>query len=113
MKVYVSGGHYHTHIDEASELISLLSTPLSAPLQADCSGIDLNKRFSIQYSKDAREPVVIIEPADSTWVQVREIQVRIPKEVYDILIDRGYFSIRFGSSQSIDLHVEPNLEGFV
>lgn len=112
MKVYISAGHYHVHIDESKEFSSLISNPLEAMLQRE-DGSQLDKKLTLEYSIDAKQPAVNLLPPDCAWDKLKEIQVTLDNNSYEFLLSQGHSSIRFGSSQSIDFNLEQNLDGFI
>ena len=112
MKSYISGGHYHIHIDEGNEFPSLRQNPLEASLQDD-SGKDLGKRFILKYDAKARNSNVAFVPPESFWDDLMEIHVTITPEVYERLGQMRLYVHRFSGSQSIDLHLEEYISDFI
>lgn len=112
MKAYNSGGHYHVHIDEKTEFPSLMQNPLETNLQDD-SGEDLGKRFVLKYDAKARNSDVAFVPPESFWDEMREIHVTITSDVYERLEQQRLYVHRFGSAESIDLHLEEDISNFI
>ena len=113
MKAYVSGGHYHLHIDEANEFPSLLNKPLETSLQNDSDGSDLGKRVTLSYDTKAREHSIDFVPPESFWDELKEIRVRLTNEQYQRLGENRLEVIRFGGGSSIDLYLGDDVESLM
>jgi len=112
MKAYNSGGHYHIHIDKKRELPSLKESPIETNLQND-SGEDLGKRFTLKHNPRAEKTEVSFIPPESSWNELREINVTITSEVYEKLKQNRLYVHRFGSAESIDLYLEEDISGLI
>jgi len=111
MKAYVSGGHYPVYIDNA-EYTELLKSPLEAPLQDESDGAEFDKKVVLSYDEHAKRYDVGFVPPDSTWDDLKKINVKLSKAEYERLGSNRFEVMRF-SSQSIDLYLVDDLSGFV
>jgi hypothetical protein len=112
MKAYNSDEHYHIHIDEVKEYLSLMSSPLETGLQND-SGGDLRKRFVLKYDRRSKRTDVSFVPPESSWEELREIHVTIHPDVHTRLGLQKSYVHRFGSAESIDLHLEEDISDYI
>lgn len=113
MKAYVSGGHYHLHIDEAKEFPSLLHKCLETSLQKDSDGSDLGKKVRLSYDAKAREHSIDFFPPKAFWDKLKKIHVILTNEQYQRLGRNRLEVIRFGGSSSIDLYLEDDIESLM
>jgi hypothetical protein len=113
MKAYISGGHYHIHIDEKREFPSLRDSPLEVNLQDDSDGSDTGKKVMLKYEQDARNFSIDFVPPEAAWDELREIKVTINREQYERLRAQRLEVQRFGGGSSVDLHLEEDISGFI
>jgi len=113
MKAYVSGGHYHLHIDELKEFPSLQNKPLKTNLQNDSDGSDLGKKVQLSYDAKAREHSIDFVPPEAFWDKLKKIHVTLTHEQYQRLGRNRLEVIRFGGGSSIDLHLENDIDCFM
>jgi hypothetical protein len=112
MEVYYNESHYHIHINKWDENIPLLQgRSLEAKLKQDSSFRELGKRFRFSLNFGVKNASVKYVPENSSFEELKEINLIIGREEYHWLFERGSYVIRDGT-KSFDLHLEESLEGF-
>ena len=112
MEAYLNESHYHIHIDRYNDNGLLLQgKSLETELKEDSSLERLGKKFRLSLNFDSRNAIVSYVPKDSSFEELKEVNLVIGRDAYHNLFERNSHVIRDGS-RSFDLHLEESLEGF-
>lgn len=85
MRAYITEGYFHFYINEPKELPSLEEKPIEANLQENFYDSNLEKKVTLRYDKTSDKPLIGLFPKQSSWKELKEINVTITKDIYDKL----------------------------